>query len=386
MILLQCVIASLLSQGQPKDALPSSPAVPEIIEPSRVPAIITSLPSYATFEFSNVAFWHGKLYAATNVGLLEFRELELTALHRWNARDAVIERVWRDEAQDSLWCVDASMHALRRLDASGWHLVPAPVPAKGYFTRGEVLSGIQSASDASGFWIVSAGAVWRWDGRTNQWDLQPCAGAKAPITGFAPLHEGLLFFERVEPMRLLDAVPRSDKCDVVHGAKRESPTNSRIIRRDTGLQPFFADEVVSVADRACVRTGEGKLLWASMDRVIESRSPGPCDAMTRTSSGTILASFRGAGLSVLEGKDWKRRFENPSPPDEGEHRACVTEEDGRVAYATSSVPRIDKSVAFDPKNPKWVRIGTDGLWISQGDRLVPLYRDGAWSAGVIEKK
>jgi len=47
------------------------------------------------------------------------------------------------------------------------------------------------------------------------------------------------------------------------------------------------------------------------------------------------------------------------------------------------VPKIDKSSLRDPANTKWAFIGTDALWVSQGDRLVPLYRDGEWGEGVL---
>jgi hypothetical protein len=194
-----------------------------------------------------------------------------------------------------------------------------------------------------------------------------------------------LFIERVEPMRLVDEVPRSDKGDVVHWMKRDGPSTSNSAPRAANSAAFFVDQVVALDDRACLRTGDGQLRWASRAGVSELKALGRCDAVTTTTAGKLLASFRGVGIHVLEGDTWKRLFDDPCPAGEREHWAYLAEHNGQVAYATTSVPQLDKSAGFDPKNPKWTRTGTDALWVSQADRLVPLFRDGVWGEGVIGK-
>jgi hypothetical protein len=114
-----------------------------------------------------------------------------------------------------------------------------------------------------------------------------------------------------------------------------------------------------------VRGEKGDLLRVEQNKVTPVEIPAPCEAISSTSQGKLIASFRGAGIFVLE-KTWIKLFDYPYPDSEGEHRAYLAENNGIVAFATAAVPQLKR------KNNKeeWYYTGTDALWVSEGDRLV----------------
>jgi hypothetical protein len=384
MLAVSLVIGSVL-QGEPKhSSRPPTSADPETLAPASIPKAIAELPDYVDgFRVTGLAHWRGQLYVATNIGLLEFTDRHVAALHRWHAEDAVIESTWRDRANDALWFQDTHDHAFRSLDQAGWRFVPAPTPTKGHYTRGEVLSGFQVASDATGFWVAGAGEVSRWDSKAKLWQQEVCPGATAPVIALAPLRDTLLFIEHLDPMRLLREVPDSDESDVVHAVARNGEATTLRFRNGRAA-PFYADQLAATEDSACIRTGEGSLLSASPHDLVELETPGPCEAVITTTSGKLLACFRGLGIYVREGNDWKKLFDYPYPPEEGKHLAHLAEQDGQVAYATASTRSIDRS-ASKGTSLKWVSAGTNALWVSRDGHLVPLFRDGVWTEGVLEK-
>jgi Abnormal spindle-like microcephaly-assoc'd, ASPM-SPD-2-Hydin/FG-GAP-like repeat len=136
---------------------------PEILSTSKLGRLIKALPDYAPFGYSGLAFYKGKLYVATNLGLLELDEGRISRVFRFQKNDSVISGPWLDTADQLLWALDNHTNQLLNYDGVVWHRVDFPRPQKGYYSRGDVLEGPKPIGNANGFWLQSGGSVWRWD-------------------------------------------------------------------------------------------------------------------------------------------------------------------------------------------------------------------------------
>lgn len=327
------------------------PLEPEAIPPKAAPKAISALPSYTRFGYSGLAYFKGRLYASSNIGLLEFRDRKLVALYQWQKHDPVVEGPWGDPAHDSLWIQHANTGTLTRLDGRGWHNVPLPVPERGYYTRGDVLAGFRGIGSPQRFWLIDGGYVWRWGANSGDWTSEPAPPAPrfSKTVGVAPLPAGLLYIVR-EGVAVLPPAPFA-----VY-------TWSGDWKRLT-LGTFSFAQVVTIGDAVYVRTEEGDLLHVSPLSMEEVETPGLCKAIAMTSDGRLLASFYNKGIFVFD-KTWVRLFASPYPSGEDKYLAYLAEYEGQVAYATKSVPQL-----IDPLGSTFNFVGTDALWISKGETL-----------------
>src|SRR3954468_24377196 len=55
------------------------------------------------FQYSGLVFFHGRLYASCNLGLLEVENGYPTNLYQWSKLDSVVEGPWLDTANGLLW-------------------------------------------------------------------------------------------------------------------------------------------------------------------------------------------------------------------------------------------------------------------------------------------
>jgi hypothetical protein len=106
--------------------------------------------------------------------------------------------------------VDDHTGELLSFDGNAWTRMAKPLPAKGYYSRGDVLEGMQPIGSANGFWLASAGSAWKWDSASNQWQL--IAGNLAQpedykrvneIIGVLPIDKTVLLIIRHEPLPFL---------------------------------------------------------------------------------------------------------------------------------------------------------------------------------------
>lgn len=330
------------------------------ISPEEVRLRIDLLPKYAHFGVSSgLAFYKGKLYASSNVGLLVVAGEALEGALQWFPSDDVVEGPFSDPVRDALWIQHGHTNLLWRLDSAGWHREGLPSPPTGRYTRGDVMEGFLGMSDAHEFWLVGAGHAWRWQPE-GAWALepQPPAPQFSAVRGVARVAGSLLYVVR-EGIQFFPFQPDN----AVYNRERAWAR--------TPLKKMDVKQVVVAGNSAFVRSGEGDLFQLTDRTAIPLMTGGPCEAITRASDGTLLASFRGRGIYTLMGTEWRFKMADPFGAEEGEHWAYLAESAGKIAYATSSVPhsvpRPDSASPFG--RPEWRYSGSDSLWISDGGML-----------------
>lgn len=260
---------------------------PNVKPAGEIHKLIKSLPNYAPFSFTGIAFYKDRLFAGTNIGLIELKNALPQTVYQWTHGDAVVEGPWADDATDSLWIQRDHDGALLRLDQKGWHLVKLPDPPKGYFSRGDVLGGFRGVCELSGFRFVGGGFVWKRD-VADHWTLEP----SPPVPEYSSL-EGIAFFDSFEVLVVKLGASSVQPCGHV-AYWREANTWGTAINL-----PFCCvNQVLGAADGVGVRGGKGSLVRVTRTEAVTLPAPGPVEAMTLTSSRKALVSVAGAGICV----------------------------------------------------------------------------------------
>jgi hypothetical protein len=326
---------------------------PRVVHPQEVSKIIGAIPSYTEFSYSGLCFFNKKLYASSNIGLLEFDGGSLSQLYKWYDRDDVISGPWLDDADKSVWVMHDGMDKLIRYDGNTWSETELPQPKEGY-TRGDMLEGFRGAGTPEGFWLEGGGHAWRWNNRNSGWEPVPIP-QDYPLVRFIPLPDIKLMITRHTPFPSMVSEDEDFQSDTVQffDKKWERVTNK------TG-ENFFVEQVVLVNDVAYIRTTKGHILRITPAEITKLDAPGECEAMTVTTSGSLLASFRNSGIYEYKG-GWNKKYSSPYPPAEGEHWAYLAESDGQVAFAVSPKPQLHED------RVKYINRAT--LWLSDGDEL-----------------
>jgi hypothetical protein len=347
------VLAALRGQGYQSE--------PKQISREETQRRIEVLPKYTHFGLSGVAFYKGKLYASSNVGLLLVTGDTLEGALQWFPDDDVIGGPFSDPGRDALWIKHSHTNLLWRLDAAGWHREGLPSPPTGRYTRGDVMEGFSGMSDAREFWLVGAGHAWRWLPQ-GAWALepQPPTPQFSTVRGVARVAGSLLYVVR-EGIPFFPAHPTS----AVYNRERAW---ERI-----PLKKMEVKQIVVANNVAFVRSEEGDLFQLTDGAATPLMTAGPCEAITRASDGSLLASFRGRGIYALAGSAWQFKMADPFGPEESQHWAYLAEAAGRIAYATSSMPHLDSIPQLDSISrsgpPEWRYSGSDSLWISGSGSL-----------------
>lgn len=326
-------------------------ATPRDLPPSAIPGAVRSLPDYVRLFITGLAFHEGRLYAGSNIGLLEIDGDRPVALHQWSSWDAVVEPPYRDEGGAALWAWLARSFDLVRRDAQGWALVDLP-PSEGGYTRGDFLDGFRGTSVGRDFWIQGAGRAWRWNRESSTWTRVRLP--RGALYGLAPTSEGLLAV--VNPPSDQIRVKFDFEVHVLDGT-----TWSKVA--EITLDELVKD-VVGAASGGYATTSRGKVLRFDRRGIREIETPGTCEALASTSTGTVVAIFLHRGLYRREGDAWKQLAPYPYGPEEGKHWAHIAEDRGRVAFATSEYATIP---SHDKGTRAWT--GTSAIWVLKGDRL-----------------
>jgi hypothetical protein len=323
---------------------------PKTIPQQQITQIINSLPDYAHFSISGARFFNNKLYVATNIGLLELKTEISIKLYRWLENDAVVEGPWFDSAHNLLWFWLPATNNLIHFNGTEW--IDGKLPQNDY-TRGDILKGFRGSSNKENFWLEGASRAWRWDNKNSGWIEEPTLSSGALIR-ILPMQQRLLFVMRHETLDFLVKSNTfvSDNIQYFTDKWLEVPNSSG--------RNFFAEQTITWNDTAYIRTRNGDILRITESEVSVLNAPGFCEAITFTSTGSLLASIRNFGIYEYTGK-WNRRFEYPLREGD-EHWAYLAEANGQVAFATSSMPKLTKDY-------KPTYTGTTGLWFSPGDKL-----------------
>lgn len=344
---------------------------PTVIAPGKIPGIIRDLPAYAPFSLAGLAFYRDRLFVSSNVGLFVVKGGSVETLYQWETRSSVIEGPWLDFPDGALWVENFNNGWLTRLDASGWHRVQLPVSPMGYYMRGEVLTGFNGVSSKKFFWIVGGGFASRWQPTTGQWTLEPPPPAPqwSAIRAVGPVGDSLLYVVREG----LEVIP---------------PSPYSVYDREQNWRPIpikvmdFA-QAVTTTRAVYIRAADGNLFEVMGDVATSVKMPAPCEAIAITSTGQLLAAFTGRGIFVLAdgGSDagartpgswtWKQKASYPYDSTEGEHWGYLSERDGQIAYATTTVPHV---ALVNPSKTNYTGTttnysGTTALWVLHGTRL-----------------
>jgi hypothetical protein len=337
---------------------------PEILSTSKLGRLIKALPDYAPFGYSGLAFYKGKLYVATNLGLLELDEGRISRVFRFQKNDSVISGPWLDTADQLLWALDNHTNQLLNYDGVVWHRVDFPRPQKGYYSRGDVLEGPKPIGNANGFWLQSGGSVWRWDPIKNNWSFEPQRSSNlnsqdaGEIIGVVPLGTKLFFIVRHELLSFLVKESQdfaSDSLVTSDGGWRTVPNKSG--------RNFFADSWIVADDGGYIRTRDGLLLKVTPESIARVETPGVCESLA-VQSGTLLASFRSDGIYEYTGA-WRRLADNPYTSGEGEYWAFLSSNVKELAFATNGKPVVDREHSSG-RDMKFTRNAPTALWFFQG--------------------
>lgn len=336
----------------------------KVIPAQEVPQIIKAIPSYTRFAYSGLSFFDGKLYASSNIGLLEYENGTLSRLYKWYDNDDVISGPWFDRANQLLWVFHNRTDKLIRFDGKNWSLMDLPRPKEGY-SRGDMLRGFQGISTDTAFWLQGGNYAWRWDTNKVAWVDEPIPDTGVFVS-IAPVKDNVLVVMRHQYVPYLVESPynRPDKpeSDIVYFMQnkqwQELPNKSEV--------KFFTEKIVIAKEAAFILTDKGLLLRLSTLEITPIETLGEVEAMTVTSSGNLLVSFRNNGIYEYSDK-WYKKFKSPYQPDEADHWTYVSEYKGQVALAITSKPQM-------AKDNQWKFPVQTKLWIGDRNELkvIPL--------------
>jgi hypothetical protein len=343
---------------------------PTIVQGDEFPQLLKPLPPTAAFDYSGVSFFQGKLFATTNIGLLEIDGSDVTRVFRVQRKYSVVSGPWVDSANQLLWILDDQTHELLSFDGQNWRRMKMPTPEKGYYSRGDALEGIRAVDDGESLWFHSGGSAWRWNSARQEWQAVPgpaqvlsVEAGQEPI-GVLPLGDQALWILRHEGLSFLvkeNEDYKSDTIVILAGEQRQVPNN-------TGLR-FFVENWVAVDKRGYVCTRKGDLLEVTSDGISKLEAPGSCEKLARTTTGQLLASFRKEGVFQYERGEWRKRATHPNPTGTGDYWTYLAGDRERVAVAITPKPVIKPPASgVPPEVPEWTQNAKLGLWVFSGDQ------------------
>lgn len=362
--LVALLVGFAVSRGQAPNSGP-----PAVLPAAKLTGLIKALPESAHFGFAGLAFYKGKLYAATNLGLLEIEQGKAISLYRFQKDYSVVSGPWLDEANQLLWALDEQTRELLNFNGTVWHRVALPQPPTGYYSRGDALEGVRPIGNANGFWLQSGGGVWRWDSTENHWTVVPMptldSQSAETIIGVMPLGAKLLFIVRHETLSFLVKDDQDFTSDTIVTDDGGWPA----VANESGLK-FFADDWVTANQSGYICTRKGELLKVTQQAITRLDSPGECEALARSESKTLLASFRRVGIYEFS-TDWRLRGAAPYPSGTGDYWAHLSGTGTELAFAIDGKPVVEK-----PRSPgtdmKFTRNAPTALWFSKGAEFRPV--------------
>jgi hypothetical protein len=309
------------------------------------------------FGYWGLAFFKGKLYVSTNLGLLEIESGNISKLYRFQRRYSVVSGPWPDAADKLLWVEDEQTAGLASFDGVKWTRVPMP---SGLSPNPGSLP--QFTGNAEGFWAVVGGNVWRWDSARAAGAPENIPKPASPgegVIGVMPLGGQLLFIERHELLPFLvrpNEEFKSDTVVVLDGSWRE-------VRSKPGLR-FMVDSSTVADDAGYICTTTGDLLRVTTEQVTKLDTPGECEALASV-SGKLVAGFRRKGIYEYQGDKWYLRAAHPYPSGEGKYWSHLAGDGAQLSYAITGKPVVDRT-ASSGRDMKFTRTAPRALWVLLG--------------------
>lgn len=319
------------------------------------------------FGYWGLAFFKGKLYVSTNLGLLEIESGNISKLYRFQRRYSVVSGPWPDAADKLLWVEDEQVAGLLSFDGEKWTRVPMPIglsPNPGSLP--------QFTGNAEGFWAVVAGSVWRWDSARAAWVPENVPKPPSPgegVIGVIPLGGQLLFMERHELLPFLVRKNEEFKSDTVlvwDGSWRE-------VRSEPGLR-FMVDSSAAADDAGYICTTNGDILRVTTEQIVKLATLGECEALGSV-SGKLVAGFRRKGIYEYKSDKWHLRAAHPYPGGEGEYWAHLAADGAQLSYSITGKPVVDRT-ASSGRDMKFTRTAPRALWMLLGPEFQQVIVEG----------
>jgi hypothetical protein len=322
---------------------------PQVLHPSKIAEAVASIPKYTELGFSGLASHSGKVYATSNIGILEIQDGRIIALYRWHPKDPVVEGPWPNLNDGSLLFHDPPGERFLSCKSGEWSTLPLP---NTQLSRKDMLLGFRGYSNRSEFWMVCGRNLWSLV--NSRWVDCPSPPAREAIAALIPFKDTLVAVSRNEPFTEWEkSLESNERFDAIYKFANAAWAELLV----DGFR-FHAKDVVSSESRAFILTRTGEILELSSDlKLSRLQVPGPSEAICVTSKGFLVSSVPGLGIYEYD-KDWVRICRYPFGPDEGKHEAFVTEAAGAVILATNSITRLDKPST-----------GTTSLWFSKDSHL-----------------
>ena len=343
---------------------------PKVLVADKLSGLIRGLPAGAKFSLSGITFFNSKLYVGTNLGIIEVSGGKPTELYQFQSSDSVVSGPWIDKANNRLWAVDDHTGELLSFDGKAWTRMAKPLPAKGYYSRGDVLEGMQPIGSANGFWLASAGSAWKWDSASNQWQL--IAGNLAQpedykrvneIIGVLPIDRTVLLIIRHEPLPFLVRAGEDFPSDEVVVAS--NPASSGIRRIG---EPFLADTWTVTQDAGYICSKDQRLFRITDQANAQLSAPGPCESVSADDDSNLLVSIRTKGVFRYAMGKWTLVAASPYPSGEGEYWTHMSASSGQLALALDGKPVVDKEHSSGSQM-HFVQNAPTSLWVLKDGRF-----------------
>lgn len=306
------------------------------------------------------------LFLVADTGLYELKGGELRILHHWNSADRV-EGPWVDRKGNGLLVNRTTTQELLKMDEKeSWSALRWPPPKKGYYSRMDVLHGIHMVEDRAGLWFIGGGEAWRWNSATSTWipEERPPAGYGA-VVGFSVLNEAH-YYALDKGFAFIRTPDDQQGTGPLVSIYFKIENRWKQVDNHAPNQLDKVDQMIGLGDRGIILTLDGSLLRLDSGGVNALDTLGICEAVVKTSEGTLLASFINKGIYSLVENTWELRYACPYSESFGRHTACLAEDRGTVAFCVTldspfRAPAKDKG---EPPSPQ--------LWISRDGALKPV--------------
>jgi hypothetical protein len=343
----------------------------EVLGPG-VQSLINGLPQNAEFGYSGLAYFQDKLYVATNVGLAELENGNVIRLFQFQKEYSVVSGPWVDQVNQLLWALDDETFELLSFNGKKWRRFPMPSPQNGYYTRGDVLTGVRAALGQRGLVFTAGDGAWEWDVKRVSWSALTfppgdiSVAHYAALFGVLPLDKNIFLIrhERFPFMLTKQQNFSSDTAVFWNNGWIDVPNR-------TGLN-FFADEWTIADNAAYICTQRKELLQVSLSEISLVNGPGPCETVTTNDVGNLLVSFQKLGIYELTTNGWQRRALPLYPSGAGDYWTHLAAHGDEMAYAIEGKSVVDNEKS-EGTHMAFTRNAPTHLWVMRsgtGARLV----------------
>ncbi|MBP9902946.1 MAG: hypothetical protein KBH45_15905, partial [Verrucomicrobia bacterium] len=128
---------------------------------------------------------------------------------------------------------------------------------------------------------------------------------------------------------------------------------------------FFAEESAVGNGKGYLRTEKGELFEVIETGISRLKTPGTCEAIAASPTGTLLASFRGLGVFELK-EEWQQLLTSPYSNSQRDYEVRLAAQVGCIALAVRPQSQRQLSGANPAHNSTATLVCNPVMWISQG--------------------